>query len=142
MKAKDRNRLSVVRGLLNEVANAAKTPQPIKTDLQMLSLMRKRTAAAQTASKEFKDAGRTDLSEREDAQIAILDEYASGVDTMGSSEIRDTVAKVLEEMKSSGSRVTMGDVSKRLFAPGGDFDGKPVEKSEVIKALKDLLPKE
>ena len=35
----------------------------------------------------------------------------------------------------------MGDVSKRLFAPGGDFDGKPVEKSQVVKVVRELMGK-
>ena len=139
MRAKDTNRLNVVRGLLNEVANAGKTSTPIKSDLQLLSLLRKRVTAAQQASKEFEDAGRADLQERENAQISVLNEYAGEVETLGLDQIRDIVSRTIEDMKTSGSKMTMGDVSKRLLSPGGDFDGKSVEKSEVARMVKELL---
>ena len=46
MKAKDTPRLNVLRALLADVTNSAKTSNPIKTDMQLLSLLRKRAAAA------------------------------------------------------------------------------------------------
>lgn len=139
MKAKDTNRLNVVRGILNEVTNAAKTNSPIKSDMQLLSLLRKRAAAAQSAGKEFEEAGRIDLKEKEEAQISILDEYSGNVQTTSIDEIRSIVCKAVEDMKSSGAKLAMGDVLKRLLAPGGDFEGKPVEKSEVAKVVKEVL---
>lgn len=139
MKAKDSNRLNVVRGILNEVTNAAKSSSPIKTDMQMLALLRKRAAAAKVASKEFDGAGRADLKDKEDAQISVLDEYAGGVETTSDDEIRNVVSQVVGDMRSSGGNVAMGDVLKRLLAPGGDFEGKPVEKAVVAKMVKEIL---
>lgn len=139
MKSKDTNRLNVVRGVLNEIANAAKTNSPLKTDMQILGLLRKRTSAAQQASKEFSDAGRADLQEKEDSQIAILNEYAGGVETMGADEVKDIVAKAIEDMKSAGAKMSAGDLMKRLLAPGGELDGKPVEKAQVARLAKDLI---
>jgi len=139
MKAKDTNRLNVVRGILNEVASAAKTSSPMTTDMQLLSLLRKRTASAHTASREFQDAGRTDLKDKEDAQIAILDEYAGGVETMSDEDMRVVVSNAIHELKSKSTKVAMGDVLKRLLGSGGDFDGKAVERSEVSRAVKELL---
>lgn len=139
MKSKDTNRLNVVKGVLNEIANAAKTNTPLKTDMQILGLLRKRTSAAQQASKEFSDAGRADLQEKEDSQIAILNEYAGGVETMGAEEVKDIVAKAIEEMKNAGAKMSAGDVMKRLLAPGGELDGKPVEKAQVARFAKDLV---
>lgn len=142
MKAKDTARLNVVRGLLNEVTNAAKTNSPIKSDMQLLSMLRKRAAASQAASKEFQDAGRADLKDKEEAQISILNEYSGSVQTTSEDEVKDIVGKVVEEMKSSGVKIAMGDVLKRLLAPGGDFEGKPVEKAEVAKIVKEVLANE
>ena len=68
MKAKDTNRLNVLRGLLAEVTNAAKTAQPLDSDMKLLGLLRKRTSAANQAAKEFSDAGRQDLTEKERAR--------------------------------------------------------------------------
>lgn len=139
MRAKDTNRLNVVRGILNEVTNSSKTATPIKTDMQLLSLLRKRAAAAETAKKEFNDAGRSDLIEKENAQLDVLNEYAGSVETWDDAQIQNAVATAVESMKSSGAKINMGDVLKKLFAPGGDLDGKPVEKSKVSVVVKQLL---
>lgn len=139
MRAKDTNRLNVVRGILNEVTNSSKTSAPIKTDMQLLSLLRKKASASETAKKEFEAAGRSDLIEKEDAQLKVLDEYAGGVQTWTDDQVRDAVAAAIQDMKSSGSKIVVGDVLKRLFAPGGDLDGKPVEKAKVSVAVKQLL---
>ncbi|KAF2223740.1 Yqey-like protein-domain-containing protein [Elsinoe ampelina] len=140
MRAKDTNRLNVVRGILNEVTNSSKTSSPIQTDMQLLSLLRKRAAASETARKEFKDAGRSDLIEKEDAQLHVLQEYAGGVETWNDEQIKEAVSTVIQDMKSSSEKkIVMGDVLKRLFAPGGDLDGKPVEKAKVSVAVKQLL---
>ncbi|KAJ9620637.1 hypothetical protein H2203_007846 [Taxawa tesnikishii (nom. ined.)] len=139
MKSKDKNRLNVVRNILAEVNNSAKTNSPIQTDMQVLGLLRKRTTAAQTAAKEFSDAGRSDLKESEDAQIAIMDEYAGSVQTMGKEEIKDVVTRTVDQLRGTGGKVPAGEVMKRLLAPGGDLDGKNVEKAEVAKAVKEVL---
>lgn len=139
MRAKDTNRLNVLRGILAEVTNAAKTSNPVKSDLQLLSMLRKRSSAAQQAAKEFQDAGRQDLKDKEDAAIAVLEEYAGSVDTVGEQEIRNIVTQALAVMKSEGVKTTSGDVLKKLLAPGGAFEGKPVEKSQVAKLVKEVL---
>ena len=139
MKAKDTNRLSVVRGILNEVANASKTSSPVKTDMQLLAMLRKRAASAQSASDEFKNAGRQDLQEKEDSQMAILHEYASGIKTMSENDVHVIVSRVIGEMKDGNPQVAIGDVLKRVLGPGGVLDGKPVDKSVVARLSKDLL---
>lgn len=140
MREKDTNRLNVLRGLLAEVTNSAKTANPVKTDMQLLSLLRKRAASAKAASDEFKTAGREDLVEREDNQVKVLEEYAGGVETMSADEIRDIVIKAVDEAKAEqGSKVNMGEVLKKLLGPGGSLDGKPVEKKEVAGIVKEVL---
>lgn len=139
MRAKDTNRLNVLRGLLAEVTNAAKTSSPVKTDLQVLSMLRKRSSAAHQAAKEFQDAGRQDLKDKEDAAIAVLEEYAGSVETVGEQEIRNTITQTLAVMKSEGAKTGPNDVLKKLLAPGGAFEGKPVEKSQVAKLVKEVL---
>lgn len=140
MKEKDTSRLNVLRALLAEVTNAAKTSTPIKSDMQLLSLLRKRAAAAKTASSEFKTAGRQDLVEKEEQQAAIMHEYAGGVETTSEEDIRAAVSKVVDEVKAAAAgKANLGDVIKKLLGPGGSLDGKPVEKSEVAKLVKEAL---
>jgi len=140
MKAKDTNRLNVLRALLAEVTNQAKTSNPFKTDMQLVSLLRKRAAAAKSAGAEFKAAGRQDLVEQEDRQAAVMEEYAGSVETMSESDIRNAVSEAVEEIRAAAEgKVNMGDVLKKLLAPGGSLDGKPVERSEVAKLVKNAL---
>ena len=140
MKEKDTTRLNVLRTILAEATNAAKTQSPIKTDMQLLALLRKRAAAAKSASHEFENAGRRDLVEKEQGQAKVLEEYAGGVETMSEDEIRNAVIKAVNETKKQpGGQVNMGNVLKSLLGPGGSLDGKPVERSEVARIAKYVL---
>jgi uncharacterized protein YqeY len=138
MQNKDSNRLSVLRSLLAQALNASKTSTPINTDMQMLALLRKSANAGRSASEEFKSAGRQDLADKEDSQIKILEEYAGSVEKLGEEQIRTTVQGVVDTMRSEGSKVQIGEVLKKVFAPEV-LGNKPVEKGEVATILKQIL---
>lgn len=138
MKAKDTNRLNVLRTLLAEVANSAKTPNPIKSDLQLLSILRKRAAAAKSAEDEAKAAGRDDLVEKEQQQAAVIEEYAGSVATLSEKDIREAVIAVVDGVQG-GSGNNMGQVLKKLIGPGGSLEGKPVDRAEVARIVKQVM---
>lgn len=131
--------MNVLRALISETNNAAKTSSPIQTDLQLLSLIRKRAAAANDAAKQFAEADRPDLKEKEDAQVTILEEYAGQVETMSLEDIKAIVSQELSKLKEAGKKVEVGSLLKSLFAPGGALDGKPAERSEVAKIAKEAV---
>ena len=135
----DMPRLNVLRALISETNNSVKTASPIQTDLQLLSLIRKRASAAQQAAQQFAEAGRPDLKENEDAQVTILEEYAGQVETMSQDDIKAIVAQEISKLKEAGNKVEIGSLLKALFAPGGAMDGKPAERSEVAKIAKDAV---
>lgn len=139
MRAKDTARLNVLRSLLAEVTNAAKSPNPVQSDMQLLSMLRKRQAAAKAASAEFKAAGREDLVEKEQGQVDILDEYAGGVETMAVDDVKAAIQSTIDELKAKTPDLKAGAVMKAIFAPGGTLDGKNVEKSTVPGIVKQLL---
>jgi len=138
MQAKDSNRLAVLRSLLTQTINASKTSSPVTTDLQMLALLRKNAAASRMALDEFRSAGRSDLADKEDRQLQVMEEYAGSVETVGEEEIRSAVAGVIDKMKADQAKLQMGEVLKRVFAPEV-LGGKPVERGEVVKIVKDIL---
>lgn len=139
MRAKDAARLNVLRSLLAEVTNAAKSPNPVKTDMQLLSMLRKRQAAAKAASLEFKAAGRDDLVEKEQAQVDVLDEYSGDVELMATEDVKAAIQSTIDELKAKTPDLKAGPVMKAIFAPGGSLDGKNVEKSTVPGIVKELL---
>ncbi|KAJ5693444.1 hypothetical protein N7462_002867 [Penicillium macrosclerotiorum] len=136
MRAKDTSRLNVLRALISETNNAAKTSSPIQTDIQLLSLIRKRAAASQDAAAQFLEANRPDLKEKEDAQVTILEEYASQIKTMSVEEVEAVIATEIAAIKESGKKLEVGQVLKALFAAGGALDGKPADRKEVASLVK------
>lgn len=144
MRAKEATRLGVLRSVLSATLNASKTATPINTDAQLVALLRKMTRASQDAAEEFRGAGRGDLELKEQEQIKILDGYVagSGVQDVSADDLRVIVTGVVTAMKSEDAvqdQAKMGDVMKKLLAPGGPLEGKSVEKAELAKVVKEVL---
>ncbi|EER45578.1 conserved hypothetical protein [Histoplasma capsulatum var. duboisii H88] len=139
LRAKDTARLNVLRTIISETNNAAKTSSPIKTDIQLLNLINKRTAALKDAKGEYMDAGRTDLSESADNELAVLKGYASQVETMSVEEVRAAVSRAIKKMQDSGQKPVIGLVIKALVGRGGSLEGKPVQVGQVSKIAKELI---
>lgn len=76
------------------------------------------------------------MKEKEDAQIAILEEYAGHVKTLGVEEVEAVISKEISAIKEAGKKLEVGQVLKALFAPGGAFDGKPADRKEVAGLVK------
>lgn len=131
----------MLRAIISETNNAAKTSTPIQTDLQLLSLIKKRTAASKDAAQQFLQADRPDLKEKEDAQIAVLEGYAAQVQTTPIEEIQSAVSQAISQLQNDGKKADVGNVLKTLFAPGGLLDGKPAEKAEVARVVKEAVSK-
>lgn len=133
------SRLNVLRAVLAETTNASKTSSPIKTDIQLLLLLRKQIAASMSAAEEFSAANRDDLRDKEQAQIAVMEDYASGVQTVGQAEIAEVAANIIGKMRTDGQTTSMGNVLRALVGPGGAFEEKPVDKAEVARIVKGML---
>ncbi|KAL2867203.1 uncharacterized protein BJX67DRAFT_107816 [Aspergillus lucknowensis] len=139
MRAKDTERLDVLRALISETNNSQKTSSPINTDLKLLSLINKRVSASRDAAQQFLEAGRTDLKEKEDRAQAILQEYGGQVETMSPDEIEHIVAQEITKLKEAGKQVQIGIVLKALLGSGGALSGKPAEPSKVTEIIKNSL---
>lgn len=135
----DFSRLNVLRSIIAESNNASKTASPIRTDLQVLALLRKKAASARDASKQFAEAERKDLQAKEDAQAAVMDEYATQVEVMAEEDVEKAVKDTIEQLKVSTQNVRPGEVLKKLFEPGGMLDGKPVEKGPIAQTVARML---
>lgn len=133
------SRLNVLRAVISEYNNSQKTASPIQTDIQLLSLLQKRANASKEAAKEFAAADRADLKEKEDAQVAVLEEYASQVETLSAEEMEAIVTKEISALKEAGTKLNKGLVLKALFARDGPLEGKPVDRSEVAKLVNQAI---
>jgi len=128
-------RLAVLRGTISEINQAASGPTPIKTDLQILALLRKRKAASKAAAKEAKEAQRPDLAEKQEKEISVIDEYTSSIQMMEPAEMRQIVRSTVETLRTSGQGdLKPGVVMKELLKPGGVLENKPLDK-KVLSGL-------
>ena len=109
------------------------------TDLHVLAMLRKRRSAAKKAAEEAEQAKRSDLIERQDTEITILDEYAGQVALMAQAELNETVASTVSQLRGAHETLNQGLVMKKLFEPGGPLEGKAVEKAQVSTAVKQAL---
>ncbi len=132
-------RLDVLRGLIAEVTNAAKTSKPVTTDSQMLSIIRKRVKSSESAATDFQAAKRDDLKAREVAQIAVLDEYIQDSNYMREEEVTTAIQEIVDRMKMENKEVNRGSVMKALVGPGGSLEGQTVDKSDVARLVGGLI---
>lgn len=136
MRAKDAPRLTVLRGVLAAVMNAAKTDRPVETDLQLVQLLRKTRRGNEEALEEARRAGRQDLVDREEAQVAVIDGYmaGSGVQVVGEPELRALVETAVAEAGGD-----TGKVMKALMSRDWAAEGKLVDKGLLSQIAKEMI---
>jgi uncharacterized protein len=130
--------LNVLRAILSDATNASKGPSPIRTDVQVLALLRKRLAGSKAASEEFAQANREDLKSKQDAEILVMDEYAGQVAKFSEEDIVKAIEQAYQSL-SQTANVNAGIILRELLRPGGALDGKAVEKSQVAKMVQEML---
>ena len=130
------SRLDVLRGLIADVTNAAKTSKPVASDGQMLSIIRKRVKNSEAAVQEFQNANRDDLKDREVAQIAVLESYIGENGSMGEEDITRVIQDVIGTLRTEEKNVNQGSVMKALVGPGGSLESQAVDNQVVAKLVK------
>lgn len=138
MRAKDTARLNVLRGVISDYNNASKTSQPIKTDVQLLSVLRKKRASSEAAIQEAKAANRNDIAEKQEQEMKVMDEYASSVALMSEDDLRKAIQTVVKKMKdaAAGSELKAGRVLGEVFK---NLQGQTVDTQQVPKIVNELL---
>jgi uncharacterized protein len=137
MRAKDTARLNVLRSIISETNQLASGPTPVKSDLQILAMLKKRKAASLNAVQEAEQANRSDLKEKQEKEIGVLDEYAGSVELVSVAELKEAVKSVIAKLGEAGKQ--QGRVMKELLQPGGALDGKPVDKAQLAGVVKESL---
>jgi uncharacterized protein YqeY len=132
-------RLEVLRALISEVNNAAKSPRPIETDSNFMQLIRKRSEAVKNAREDYVHQNRNDLKEKADAEINVLEEYAALMADATAEDIQQAVSQAIEKVKADGKKLTMGRVMKAISFDEKPLQGKFVEQAEVATAVQNAL---
>jgi uncharacterized protein len=117
MKAGEKQRVSALRLVLSELQKAAKDGG--SDELGVLRRERKRRLEAAT---QFRDGGRPELAEQEEAEARIIEAYMPA--ELDDAELDALVAAAIAETGASGPR-DMGQVMKAVIARSdGRADGK------------------
>ena len=139
MLTTSRLRLDVLRGLIAETTNAAKTSSPVTTDSHMLRLVQKKIKSSQQAVTEFEAAKRADLKEKEAAQIRVLEDYIKDSRIMSEEDMTKAIQDSIGKMRTEGQKTDKGSVMKALVGPGGALENQLVDKKDVARLVDRML---
>ena len=123
MKDKSAERLSTIR-LINaaikdrDIAARTEGKENGVADDEVLAILAKMTKQRQESAKTYEEAGRLDLSERELAEIKVIEEFLPR--QLTDSEIQSAVSEAINEVGASSIR----DMGKVMGALKGKYAGQ------------------
>ncbi|MDX5475345.1 MAG: GatB/YqeY domain-containing protein [Bacillaceae bacterium] len=126
MKEKDKEKLSVIRMIKSSLQNEAiKTKTDLSED-EELTVLSRELKQRKDSLHEFKNAGRDDLANKLQAEIAIVEQYMPA--QLSEEEISEIVKQTISEVGAS-SKAEMGKVMGALMPKvKGKADGSLVNK--------------
>jgi uncharacterized protein YqeY len=129
MRAKDDARLRTLRSLTtamtNEVVTKKRKPTDFLTDEEALVVLKRAANQRKDSIEQFEKAGRNDLVEPEQAELAIIDSYLPAM--MSREDVEKAVRAKAAEMgvtDKSKAGMLMGTIMKELK---GQADGADVK---------------
>jgi len=124
MKDKDKFRLSVIRMLRSSIKNVEIDQRRTLEDSEVLDILQREVKQRKDSLQEFTKAGRDDLVESVQAEIAIINEYLPK--QLSEEEIKAVVQQTIQEVGAS-SKADMGKVMGALMPKvKGRADGRLV----------------
>jgi len=118
MKAKDKDALRAVRMILGAIKQKEVDDRIELDDTQVLAVIQKMVKQRKDSISQFKDAGRTDLVEVEEAELVIINNYMPA--QLSEAEIVTAVDKAIADTGAS----SMQDMGKLMGVLKGQLDGK------------------
>jgi uncharacterized protein len=132
MRAKDAARLSTIRLLLAAIKQREVDERITLDDTQVVGVLDKLTKQRKDSIAAFAQAGRTDLVDKETAELAVLEGYLP--QRLSAEEVQAEVARIVAELGAAGP----GDMGKVMGAAKGRLAGK-ADMGMVSSAVKAAL---
>ena len=132
MKARDKERLAALRLMMSEFKRVEVDERIELEDARVLAILDKMTKQRKDSQAQFKEAGRTDLEEKEAFELAIIGEFLP--EQLGEEEIADLVATVISQIGAGG----MQDMGKVMGILKPKVQGK-ADMSQVSALVKSRL---
>jgi hypothetical protein len=130
MRASDKERLSTIRMVQAAIKQREVDERIVLDDAQVIAVLEKMVKQRRESVVQFEQGGRTDLADKEKAEIALLQSYLPAqlseaeidalirevIATTGAASVKD-MGKVMGAVKASAAgRADMGAVSARIKA--------------------------
>jgi len=128
MKAKDASRLSALRMLKAAIMNKGVEKGRDLDDAEVLQVVASLVKQRRDSIEQFQNAGRTDLVEKESAEVKVLEEYLPPAAT--AEEIEAAVSAAIAETGAASPK-DMGKVMKAVMPKlaGKNADGRAVNEA-------------
>jgi len=131
MRSGDKFRTTTLRGLKSAIRYAEIEVGGDLDEKDLLGVIAKQAKQRRDSIAEFKKANRVDLVEKEEAELAILEQYLPA--QMSEAEVREKAQAVIAELGVIDMK-GMGQVMNQLMAElKGQADGKVV--SQVVRQI-------
>lgn len=131
MKAKQADRLGTIRQLRSAIKNKEIELRQDLDDSGILGVIGTAVKQRREAAQMYSDNGRPELAAKEEAEMAVLQEYLPA--QLGEGEVRDIVAAVIAESGATSVK-DMGKVMPQVMAKTkGSADGKMV--NQLVREL-------
>ncbi|WP_230969642.1 GatB/YqeY domain-containing protein [Nitrogeniibacter aestuarii] len=118
MRARDSERLSALRFLLANIKQKEVDSQAELDDAGVTAVIEKQLKQRKDSAKQYADAGRTDLADKENFEITVLEAYMP--EQMSEADIDAAIARAMAE---TGAKAP-ADMGKLMGKLKGDLAGK------------------
>lgn len=132
MRAKAKERLVVIRGVLAAIKQREIDEQIELDDAQVLAVLDKLVKQRKDSAQQFRDANRIDLAEKEEMEMKVLQEYLPAALTA------EEIAQLIDDAISSTGAQSMKDMGKVMGLLKPQVQGR-ADMSEVSTLIKQKL---
>jgi uncharacterized protein len=132
MRAKDAERLGTIRFLLAAIKQREVDERIVLDDVQVIGVLDKLVKQRKDSITAFAQAGRTDLVDKETAEMTVLEGYLP--QRLSADEVGAEVARIVKELGAAGP----GDMGKVMSAVKAQLAGK-ADMGMVSAAVKGAL---
>ena len=138
MRAKDSDRLLAIRMLLAACKQREVDERIVLDDAAVVAIVDKQLKQRKDSIAAFQQAGRTDLVDKEAAEVKVLEAYLP--QRLSADEVKATVAALIGELAAELGAIGTGDMGKVMAAAKARLAGK-ADMGLVSAAVKAALAK-
>jgi uncharacterized protein YqeY len=133
MRSKDQLRLSVLRMMKSAVKNKEVEKMKALEESEIIAVLNTLVKQRKDSVEQFRNGGREELAQKEEAEIKIIEEYLPAAAT--EEEVRRAVEDAIHETGAA----SMKDMGKVMKATMARLAGKSADGSRVSQLVKERL---